>query len=98
MSCYLILRRSVAPFRICGSMLFISSPLRWIKLLFQHQKKVDVLNIFRVFWPRFTKLVLACAHDVSTNELSAKAIFFDNRNVRLTIQLVHTVDQYKLNK
>lgn len=39
-------------------------------------EKLDVLNIFRVFWPRFTKLLLACAHDASTNVLSAKAIFF----------------------
>lgn len=61
-------------------------------------EKVDVLNIFRVFWSRFTKLLLACAHDSSTNVLSAKAIFFNNRNRRLVIQLVHTVDQYKLNK
>ena len=60
-------------------------------------EKVDVL-IFRVFWPRFTNLLLACAHDASTNVLSAKAIFFNNRNLRLIIQLVHTVDQYKLNK
>lgn len=63
-------------------------------------EKVDVLNIISLLLAevRFTKLLLACSHDASTNVLSAKAIFFNNRNLRLIIQLVHTVDQYKLNK